>query len=394
VCVLAVVVAALVVVGAIRLSATPPAAAITPLDEAIVVPGSAPLFPWPTTGQAAVSVPSLGFSTQSGTETPVPIASLVKVMTVYQVLLDHPLPTGEDGPTVAVTGADVAAYAADVADGSSALEVQSGEALTERQLLDGAVVRSANNWADILAVWDAGTVSSFVARMNATAQVLGLHSTHYADDSGVDPGSTSTPSDQLTLTATAMALPTFAALVGLTSVDLPVVGSVSNETPSLGSDGVIGVKSGFTSEAGGCDVMALRASVAGIPVLVLSAVTGQPGGSPDVAVPAAGQWASAAVRAALAGIVAYPVARAGAVSATAVSPGHRVPLLAVSSATVLALPGQGVRTHLRVTDPVRPGSPAHQSVGTIRFTLGAQSVTVGLRTAHAFPGLSLVERLF
>ena len=38
------------------------------------------------------------------------------------------------------------------------------------------------------------------------------------------------------------------------SVTLPVAGTISTYTPFLGLDGVIGVKSGFTTQAGGCDV--------------------------------------------------------------------------------------------------------------------------------------------
>ena len=43
------------------------------------------------------------------------------------------------------------------------------------------------------------------------------------------------------------------------SVTLPVAGTVSRATRrSIGTDGVIGVKSGFTTAAGGCDVAGRR----------------------------------------------------------------------------------------------------------------------------------------
>ena len=41
------------------------------------------------------------------------------------------------------------------------------------------------------------------------------------------------------------------------SITLPVAGTVSTYTPLLGIQGVIGVKSGFTTQAGGCDVLAV-----------------------------------------------------------------------------------------------------------------------------------------
>ena len=64
-----------------------------------------------------------------------------------------------------------------------------------------------------------------------------------------------------------MADPTFAGIVKMTSVTLPVAGTISTYTPLLGVDGVIGVKSGFTTAAGGCDVVAVMREVHGRSVL-------------------------------------------------------------------------------------------------------------------------------
>ncbi len=65
---------------------------------ASVVPGSAPVLPWPAAGQGAVAVPALGYAEQSGPEQPVPIASLTKMTTAVVVLRDHPVPLGSSGP--------------------------------------------------------------------------------------------------------------------------------------------------------------------------------------------------------------------------------------------------------------------------------------------------------
>ena len=45
----------------------------------------------------------------------------------------------------------------------------------------------------------------------------------------------------------------------------------------LGVQGVIGVKSGFTTQAGGCDVLAVMRQSHGKSVLILGAVTGEQG---------------------------------------------------------------------------------------------------------------------
>ena len=52
-------------------------------------------------------------------------------------------------------------------------------------------------------------------------------------------------------------------MVQMPSVTLPVAGTISTYTPLLGFDGVIGVKSGFTTAAGGCDVLAVEQTSTG-----------------------------------------------------------------------------------------------------------------------------------
>ena len=54
-------------------------------------PGDAPVLSWPRAGQAAVDVEGLGAILSSGALTPVPIASVAKVMTAYLTLREHPL---------------------------------------------------------------------------------------------------------------------------------------------------------------------------------------------------------------------------------------------------------------------------------------------------------------
>ena len=64
----------------------------------------------------------------------------------------------------------------------------------------------------------------------------------------------------------------------MTSVTLPVAGTLSTYTPLIGLRGIIGVKSGFTAAAGGCDVLAVVTNGARAPTVLLpAAVTGQTG---------------------------------------------------------------------------------------------------------------------
>ena len=69
---------------------------------------------------------------------------------------------------------------------------------------------------------------------------------------------------------------------GHAHVNLPGLGTVHNIVTEIGSNGVIGVKSGYTSKAGGCMVLAADQVVGGPSVLVLAAVLGQPTPPPIV----------------------------------------------------------------------------------------------------------------
>jgi serine-type D-Ala-D-Ala carboxypeptidase (penicillin-binding protein 5/6) len=241
--------------------------------------GRAPRLAWPTHGEAAVEVEGVGGLGTSGPSTPVPIASVAKVMTAYLTLIEHPLPPGRGGFTLRVTAADVQETEWRVALGESVVPVAVGERLSERQALQALLLPSANNVAALLATHDAGSASAFVARMNAMARRLGMASTRYTDPSGYQASTVSTAADQVRLAAAAMREPAFAAIVDESSVGLPVAGKVYNYNGLVGEDGYVGVKTGSDGAAGGCLVFAKRVDLAGRHFTVLGAVLGQREGS-------------------------------------------------------------------------------------------------------------------
>jgi D-alanyl-D-alanine carboxypeptidase (penicillin-binding protein 5/6) len=179
-------------------------------------------------------------------QTPVPIASLAKVMTAYLVLGDS------DDVTVTVTDDDVADTQRRAEQDESIVAVAVGETLTERQALTAILLPSANNVAAMLAREVAGSQDAFVARMNDMAHSLGMRHTSYTDPSGYDEGTRSTADDQLILAQRAMRVPEFAALVALRSAELPVAGTIHNTDTLLGKDGFVGIKTGSDDAAGGC----------------------------------------------------------------------------------------------------------------------------------------------
>jgi serine-type D-Ala-D-Ala carboxypeptidase (penicillin-binding protein 5/6) len=231
---------------------------------------------WPAHGQAALEIGQSGI--QAGpNQHPAPIASVAKVMTAYLVLRDHPLRPGEDGPTITLTEADVADTDRRRGRQESVVSVVAGEQLTELQALRALLLPSANNIAAVLARWDAGSESGFVARMNAAARSLGMTRTRYTDPSGYDAATVSTAADQLRIADRAMRLPVFAGVVATPSTTLPVAGNVRNTNTLLGLEGFVGIKTGSTAAAGGCFAFRAIRSIHGKATAITGVVLGQPG---------------------------------------------------------------------------------------------------------------------
>jgi len=214
------------------------ATSIVPLAQPF---GTAPALPWPSHGAAALVIDGLGQVGSSGGAAPLPMASTAKMMTALIVLEDHPLALNDPGPVITVSRADVSTYISQQNQGKSVLPVVAGEHLTEYQLLQGLLLPSASNFADMLAIWDLGGVPAFVDRMNARAASLGMSATHYADVSGFSALSVSIPSDLIVLAQTAMRLPVFKQIVAQPQASLPVNGLIHNLDALLGKGGVVGV---------------------------------------------------------------------------------------------------------------------------------------------------------
>ncbi|HET9171533.1 MAG TPA: D-alanyl-D-alanine carboxypeptidase [Actinospica sp.] len=248
------------------------------ISQTFTVPGAAPVLPWPTQGQAVVDVVGVGELGSSGpANTPVPIASVTKTMTAYQVLGDHPLlGSADDGPTIQVTKELFDASRGTDGDESGIL-IQTGEQLTLREALEGMLLPSAGNMARLLAAWDAGSIPAFVAKMNAEAHALGMAHTTYADPAGIDANSRSTAADQVKLGERVLQNATLSQIVSLKTAKVPAAGVVTNTNHLLGLDGDIGIKTGSTSEAGGCLLFAVHTTVDAVPVTLVGAVLGQPG---------------------------------------------------------------------------------------------------------------------
>jgi D-alanyl-D-alanine carboxypeptidase (penicillin-binding protein 5/6) len=261
------------------------------------------------------------------------------------------------------------------------------------------MVPSADNVADMLARWDAGGVPAFVAKMDRQALAWGATHTHYADASGLSPQTTSTATDQVLVGERALRAPVLAAVMAERSVTLPVAGVVTNYNSLLGSDGVIGIKTGSTRAAGGSLLFAARTRVGARPVTVVGAVLGQAVGiAPLSALQVALDSSRALVRAVTGSVRAQEVVMPGAVASAGVTRwGSRTTARVSNVVTVLGFPGAVVHvTSLgcEVGVPASVGEPCGGVTVTWGDPLsGRSSATVGATLDRGIPRPSWTQRL-
>ena len=342
----------------------------------------------PANGASIVAVDGLGTLATAGNTTAKPIASVTKMMTAYVILKSHPLSPGEQGPMLTITARDNARYFQIIANDESALPVYAGLGLTRYQLLQGALIASANNFAEILAAWDAGSVTAFVTKMNAEAKALGMNDTVYVDASGISAGSASTPADQLILARAAMTNPVFREIVGTKTTTLPGIGPISNVNELLGQDGIVGIKTGFTEAAGGNLAFAADRIVNGKPVEIIGAVFGQATRPIALAetrrlVTTLGQTLKAA-----------RVMSTGQVVATVDADwSDPIEVYADGDADVVFWPGMTLEMTVSLDPPEAPMAAGDQ-VGTLTVRLGEQEHVLPLKLTRDLKSPSMLWRLF
>ncbi|MDQ3607985.1 MAG: hypothetical protein M3459_03665 [Actinomycetota bacterium] len=175
-----------------------------------------------------------------------PIASLTKMMTA--MVAAQRLEPGEDAKITE----EVLAYS-----GSGVGVLPRGKRVPVEGLMYGLMLPSGNDAARALAIRATGSQRRFVATMNAQAQAWGLSCTSFASVEGLSKRNRSCAADLAALGSRLLAEPRLAEIVGSrrAEVPFPIKGgrlSLNNNNPLLRSDyrGTIGVKTGYTREAG------------------------------------------------------------------------------------------------------------------------------------------------
>ena len=183
-----------------------------------------------------------------------PMASITKVMTALLVLQGGDLSRQIPVPKAAFN------YAWKYGGETAALHP--GDVLTAQELLEALLVPSGADAAYTLANAYGPGLDAFVARMNATATQMGMKDTHFTSPDGLpyptETSTYSTPSDLLILGLAAMRYPAFRSIVDLQFYHLPKGRGHheywwDNTEALIGSyPGAVGIKSGYTDDAGHC----------------------------------------------------------------------------------------------------------------------------------------------
>ena len=187
-----------------------------------------------------------------------PMASTTKIMTALLAVERGSL------DQMIKVGADAAAL---VRPDSSYMGLKAGEQLTLRDLLYGLVLPSGNDAAVAIADGIGGSVPAFVALMNERAQELGLTQTHFVNPHGLGAsGHYTTAHDLAVLAAVAMTYPDLVQITSTISYAIPKTATHKAYKLHTGIDilpggyspypGAIGVKPGYTGDAGYCEAFA------------------------------------------------------------------------------------------------------------------------------------------
>jgi D-alanyl-D-alanine carboxypeptidase (penicillin-binding protein 5/6) len=173
-------------------------------------------------------------------------ASLTKLLTAL-VLLDS-----DWQPDAILTTSHDAAHTT-----PSRVGLHTGDRIRAEDALTAMLMHSANDACLVLVEHAAGTLSAFAARMNARAQQLGMHDSHFVHPCGYDAaGQYSTARDLLRLAQAAHADPRIARIVAQRRASITTVSgrrlTFGSTNRMLAMRGVVGLKTGYTAQAGRC----------------------------------------------------------------------------------------------------------------------------------------------
>jgi D-alanyl-D-alanine carboxypeptidase (penicillin-binding protein 5/6) len=270
-----------------------------------------------------------------------------------------------------MTAADVALYNAYRHVNGKVAPVHVGEVYTQRELLDLALIESANNYATTLANWAFGSEAQFVAAAKTWVAAHDLPSLVIVDSTGLGSGDRATASDLVELGRLALADPVVSAIVNTESLTLHDVGLVENSNELLGTHGVTGIKTGTLDTFGANLLFSAQYAVGTSTITVVGVVLG---GVDHPTIDAAITKLLATVQAGFHEIDVSDVGEDFASYST--DWGQTSEAEAGAEAVLLTWSDTPIRVEISA-DPVRI-EKAGAGVGSVVFSAGNQTITVPL----------------
>ncbi len=223
-----------------------PIAPVSPVEgaiESVSTPSASVTVPG--AGGAAIAA-SDGEQIYAGREldTPRTLASITKVITALVVLEAYPIAEGASGASITLTAADSALPARYRAINGTVAPAPLGTVVTQRQVIELMMVRSANNYAETLALWAFGSIDNYLAAARSWLTQHELDAITVGDSTGFSLQNTGTPRELVDLARIALDNDVIASAVALPAVTVPGVGTFETTNLALGLAGVTGIKTG------------------------------------------------------------------------------------------------------------------------------------------------------
>lgn len=376
-----VVLAVIVYLAMTLLAPVPAATAVVARSAPLTQAPAAPQFP----SYGASAIGAVGWSgtlATGGSSAPQPMASITKIVTSLVVLEKYPLHGDEQGPTLTMSATDVSYYGRYKAQLGKVIPMTVGQKSTEREMLEVALIESANNYATSLAVWAYGSEKAYVAAAQKWTAAHGLTGTHIDDTCGMSSASASTATDLVALGRLALQNPVIASIVNTKKTTVDGVGEIENTNKLLGKAGIDGIKTGTLYTYGANLLFSSDVRIGGRTVTLIGAVLGG----------ADGKTVNADVRALVSstrqGFHAVTLTEKGTSFASWSTPwGQRAQAVATASKTVVVWGDTPIST--KVTTERIGVAALGTRVGTVTYTIGSGtrvSVPLGLSRAIADPG--------
>jgi serine-type D-Ala-D-Ala carboxypeptidase (penicillin-binding protein 5/6) len=376
-----VILVALVYLAMTLFAPVPAASAVLAKSVSLTQTAGAPVFP----GYGASAIGAVGWDGTLGTggsSAPQPMASITKIVTALVVLEKKPLTGSEQGPTLTLSALDVSYVQRYKSQLGKVIPMIAGQRFSEREMLEVALIESANNYATSLAVWAFGSEQAYVTAAKAWTAAHGLTGTNIDDTCGMSDKSASTATDLVKLGEMALQNPVIAEIVNTKKMTIDGLGEIDNTNKLLGKAGIDGIKTGTLYTYGSNLLFSSDWRIGGRTVTLVGAVLGG----------ADGKSVNADVRTLVSstkkGFHAVTLAEKGASFASwSTSWGQKANAVATEAKTVVVW-GDTPITAAVVTDKVGVAALGTR-VGSVTYTIGSGTkvtVPLGLSKAIADPG--------